>query len=47
MDATPTEKSDQPDPQLAAQASRARTILFAVTAVMMLLPILLFLAFHT
>jgi hypothetical protein len=44
VDATPPEKSD---PALAARAARARVVLWLVTAAMALLPVLLFLFFHT
>lgn len=44
MDATPPE---EPDPAQTAQAHRARLILMIATAVMIGLPILLFILFHT
>jgi len=44
VDATPPEKTD---PALAARAERARAVLWIVTAVMALLPVLLFVFFHT
>jgi hypothetical protein len=44
MDATPPENES---PQLAAEARRARVILFVTMAAMIALPVLLFLAFHT
>ncbi len=44
MDATPPEKQC---PQLAAEAHRARWILFGAMAVMIALPVLLFVVFHT
>jgi hypothetical protein len=48
MDATPPDKPDDPiDPVLAAQAHRARWILLGAMAVMILLPVLLFVIFHT
>jgi hypothetical protein len=44
VDATPPDKTD---PASAARAERARTVLWSVTAVMVLLPILLLIIFHT
>lgn len=44
MDATPPEHLD---PELQAQASRARRTLFIVMALMICVPVLLFVLFHT
>jgi hypothetical protein len=44
VDATPPDKTDS---ALAARAERARTVLWILTAVMVLLPILLLILFHT
>lgn len=44
VDATPPDKSD---PALVARADRARAVLWIVTGVMALLPVLLFMLFHT
>lgn len=44
MDATPPEELD---PALAAQARRARLILMIAAAVMIGVPVLLFVIFHT
>jgi len=44
MDATPP---DNPDPELAAQARRAQRILMLAMALMIGVPILLFVLFHT
>ena len=44
MDATPPEA---PDPELAAQACRARRILLLAMALMIGVPLLLFVLFHT
>lgn len=44
MDATPPKPSD---PKLVAQAERARRILFVAMALMIGVPVLLFVLFHT
>ena len=44
MDAIPPEKES---PQLAAEARRARTILYVTMAAMIALPVLLFVLFRT
>jgi hypothetical protein len=44
MDATPP---DNPDPDLQAQARRAQRILFFAMALLIGVPILLFVLFHT
>jgi hypothetical protein len=46
MDATPPTDPQAPDPQMLAKAHRARLILFAVMALLIALPVLLFLCFH-
>jgi hypothetical protein len=47
MDAIPPKQGAENEPQLAAQAQRARTILLLVMAGMIGLPLLLFVLFHT